>query len=481
MQSASWVAVGLKDSVTSDDQVEVSADGTLARKLTNRKTGGGIALFGPSLGDGAFHFKIDGAPATAAHAGGADTYVGLCVGDLSKARGQVQDNKYETWAFGIGLDNGKWTLFQSSLEPFYYENVPREYGGNLSTIGSDGKIPKNSEVLIRVEDGQVSINILRPGKRGMRESGWKIIEQTDLRTGKEVNSKVLLKQWRPWAIMRNKNDAIQLLGFTPASTPPAPAPAPPAPVPAPAPAPAPASAGKRRVRDPRPYALCVGVDDWTRDASNMAELLTHDLNYPDSNVVTLNAGRGPTGTEVLAELGRLAATVREEDLLVIYYSGHGTRVNRGKDFAFCTKGDWLTKTELLKAINRVDAKVVIIIDACHSGQFSTAKSKSKSKAADEFDGGDLEAWFRTSGRLVMSAATAGQEAPGSSAFTHALIQAAKQHISRTGGRKLCLRPLSLFDGLNEILEHAHREDEDRPPPPRISGVDALGSFALGPF
>ena len=221
------------------------------------------------------------------------------------------------------------------------------------------------------------------------------------------------------------------------------------------------------------------MDEWTDDASDMADLLVKDLCYPEDNVTTLNHDQGPSKDGVLDALNDLVANLRKEDLLIIYYSGHGTRINNGKDFGFCTKGAYLSQSELLKSIKRVKAKVVIIVDACHSGQFNTAKSKSK--APEAFDGADLDAWFRTSGRLVMSAATARELAPGNSAFTHALIKAAKQQVEKEKRKKMCLRPMTLFDNVTVIMEDHYKKKKDKPPPPRISGVEALGSFAIGPF
>ena len=40
---------------------------------------------------------------------------------------------------------------------------------------------------------------------------------------------------------------------------------------------------------------------------------------------------------------------------------------------------------------------------------------------------------------------------------------------------------TLFDELSDILQEHHKDDENRPPAPRISGVEELGSFAIGPF
>jgi len=214
----------------------------------------------------------------------------------------------------------------------------------------------------------------------------------------------------------------------------------------------------------------------------MAALCTEDLGYPEANVMTLNQRRGPTRDEVLNAVGGLVPNLRKEDLLIFYYSGHGIRVSNGMEFAFCTKGSYLLKAQLLDAIKDVQAKVVIVVDACHSGQFNTAKSKSK--GPDDFDNDDLEAWFRSSGRLVMSAATAREEAPGTSAFTHAFIQAAKnlkaQKLAK-GREKMTVKINTLFDELSDILEEKHKDDPDRPPPARISGVEALGSFSIGPF
>ena len=41
---------------------------------------------------------------------------------------------------------------------------------------------------------------------------------------------------------------------------------------------------------PRFHGLCIGMDNWTKDATMARDLLVNDLNYLDGNVHVLNAG-----------------------------------------------------------------------------------------------------------------------------------------------------------------------------------------------
>lgn len=218
---------------------------------------------------------------------------------------------------------------------------------------------------------------------------------------------------------------------------------------------------------PKAYALCIGVDEWTADADDFAQLCNDALRY--QRVVKLNSDEGPTRIDVLKELTQLARELRMEDLLIVYYSGHGTR-SSSEEFQFCTKGPNLSHSDFLKSIDQVKAKVIIIIDACHAGQFNAAR---KDKGPHDFDAGDLKAWMKARGRIVLAAARSTQEAPGSSAFTHSLIESARALLQS----KTDVRPLTLFD---EASKHMNRVYATAPKPV-ISGVEEFESFAIGPF
>jgi len=223
---------------------------------------------------------------------------------------------------------------------------------------------------------------------------------------------------------------------------------------------------------PKFYALCIGMDDWTGDASLMKELFTKDLRYNKQHVCTLNEGSGPTAEDVLRVMDNVTPRVSQSDIFILYYSGHGTRSN--EQFLFCTKGKYLPHSVLVDKIRQLKTeRVVIIIDACHSGEFS---SVTKDKPANTFDSGDLEAFLRSSGKLVMVAARGSETAPGSSAFTHSLIKAVKAELKGNRGKELSVRPLTVFDRASQILGETFSDA----PLPRISAAHELASFSIGP-
>ena len=143
------------------------------------------------------------------------------------------------------------------------------------------------------------------------------------------------------------------------------------------------------------------------------DLLVGDLHYHDSNVHVL---KNATATEVMDVFSdSLLPVVTANDVFVFYYSGHGTRTD--DTFKFCTKGPYLSHSRFLEdGIRKLETKrCVIIVDACHSGQFDAAKDKgTKDKPKGAFDAKDLEAFLATSGRLVMVASQANQLAPSPS-------------------------------------------------------------------
>lgn len=93
-----------------------------------------------------------------------------------------------------------------------------------------------------------------------------------------------------------------------------------------------------RELEPRRFALLVGVDDYDdptftdlRHARDDAELLGEVLRAAsvgafDEVTVLPDASRD----EVLAALRRIAADLRRRDTVVVYFSGHGTRILDGE-------------------------------------------------------------------------------------------------------------------------------------------------------
>ena len=177
------------------------------------------------------------------------------------------------------------------------------------------------------------------------------------------------------------------------------------------------------------YLLSIGMDKWTKDAKDMSDLFKKTLKYTDRNMHLLNENDGPTKDEIVTVFHtELIPKITDKDTLVVYYSGHGTRNSSG-DFEFCTKGPYLSNTDFTALVKRVKTeRVLLVIDACYAGAFGTLKSKDK--PSNSFDAGDLEAFLKSTGKVVMSAASSGLTAPGCSSFQKHLFIASKQKYNQ---------------------------------------------------
>ena len=83
---------------------------------------------------------------------------------------------------------------------------------------------------------------------------------------------------------------------------------------------------------PQFYAMCIGMDDWTKNPQRMKHLLVHDMQYRPEDVCALKDGEGPTADTVIAILAYGQPFVTPNDVFVLYYSVHRDVLR------LCTKG-----------------------------------------------------------------------------------------------------------------------------------------------
>ena len=224
------------------------------------------------------------------------------------------------------------------------------------------------------------------------------------------------------------------------------------------------------------YAVCIGVDNCTNNATLVSGAFINELNYSPNNVHILNEGDGPTADEVLDTfINVLIPKINEKDTLIVYYSGQSCRVS--EQFKFCTKGTYLSHKDFItKCINKVKTqRVVIVIDVCYSGDFNTFKSKDKPGRV--VDAGDITAFLKPSGKICFFASQAKEIAPGSSAFTHAFVKSIEKIVRDNEEGLLSVSPLETFAKLTKIMKN----DKDNPPLPRLCGVDEYTDFDIGPI
>jgi uncharacterized caspase-like protein len=162
------------------------------------------------------------------------------------------------------------------------------------------------------------------------------------------------------------------------------------------------------------WALLVGISDYpqitgmtigslrtpTRDVDALAKFLTDpDGGRFDKDAVTVLKDADATRVGILGALNSLVGSVARNDLVLFYFSGHGYRLPAGDDLP----GDGVVRTaapaflvphdvhpsvktapqiscigydQVVDIIGRMPAeKVVVILDACHSGGFKPKGAK----------------------------------------------------------------------------------------------------------
>ena len=228
---------------------------------------------------------------------------------------------------------------------------------------------------------------------------------------------------------------------------------------------------------------------WAKDATRICNLCVENLRYPQHNVNVLNENGGPTKEEVLRAITMLkqSGRVGPKDVFIFYFSGHGIRDN--DTFNLCTKGSYLSHKEVIEAVDTLGVeRKIFVLDTCYSGGFKMSKTSSAKRVeigGTDFTGHGIEAFFTKgiTGSLVMTAASAHEKAPVNSAFTQLFIAACETIIREKAllhgltNTKMCVRPLTLFDTMEELRKTTFPEA----PAPRISDVDSLASFPIGPL
>jgi hypothetical protein len=134
------------------------------------------------------------------------------------------------------------------------------------------------------------------------------------------------------------------------------------------------------------YAVIVGCGDFRNlpgasnieacvsDAQNMYDVLTQVYGFPASNIRLRKDSENSTSddlssTQVLNDLDWLAQNASTDDMVIFYFSGHGS----GSSTESCriyTQNGSISDATLNAKLNNIHAKnKIAILDACHSGGF----------------------------------------------------------------------------------------------------------------
>jgi hypothetical protein len=141
--------------------------------------------------------------------------------------------------------------------------------------------------------------------------------------------------------------------------------------------------------DRQVYGLFVGLADYPNspgdlprcdtDASNLHQAFIDFAGMTRDNSVLLTNNQA-TPAAITGAVARLAERMDEDDVFVMFYSGHGNRVERGEpdaadpdgmDETLAVWGGAVTDDQLATALDAVPAAIsLVMLDACYSGGFA---------------------------------------------------------------------------------------------------------------
>ena len=163
-------------------------------------------------------------------------------------------------------------------------------------------------------------------------------------------------------------------------------------------------------------------------------------------------------------LADLALNSAEDDTVLIFFSGHGTRFVQGTEqtSALCPydtrfgdlSGTTLPESELSLVLSQIKAgRLVVFIDACHAGGTSTLKGELANDMDYSFDDKSLQRLADGAGRVIMASSRSTEKSrvlggSRNSVFTGKLLEALEGKVD--GLRDGLIR---VFDVFNYVAEH----------------------------
>ncbi len=190
------------------------------------------------------------------------------------------------------------------------------------------------------------------------------------------------------------------------------------------------------------HALLVGVGanlpNTIDDAQGIAGILCDQERcaYPSNQVQTLT-GEGAGRGQILAALDKLAQSTTTDDTVLVYYSGHGYRVNSttGEAFYLLPFGYDLQRlhrtaisgTEFTARLRAIPArKLLVLLDCCHAGGVGEVNAPGVTLAKAPLPPEALSLLAEGSGRVLIASSKDDEFSYAGrpySAFTLALIEA----------------------------------------------------------
>lgn len=186
------------------------------------------------------------------------------------------------------------------------------------------------------------------------------------------------------------------------------------------------------------YALLIGVQDYqdqtipsldgpVKDASSLSDAIKTNYTFANEDVTLL---KNPNRDQIFEALDNLAAKVKENDNLLIFYAGHGNWDDSRMqgywypaDAKLSKRDTWITNADLIEYINAIKSKhTLLITDACFAG--SIFKSRGIETAPK-----DIQELYKLPSRKAMTSGAL-KEVPDKSVFIEYLVKRLNQNTDK---------------------------------------------------
>lgn len=206
----------------------------------------------------------------------------------------------------------------------------------------------------------------------------------------------------------------------------------------------------------RYFALVIGNEEYSKieplqtpvnDAVNIANLLRDKYGFQVS--VLLNA----TNIEVMETINDLNSELTEDDNLLIYYAGHGSRIQSGdvqSGYWLPVNADapprntfWVSNEFVTGHLARIPARrVLVMADSCYAGLLSSSPGYLMLRDAPEYTQEFLRYKLPKRSRLLLSSGgdrpVLDEGAPGHSVFAATVLETLRDNDSILSGPQLFL-------------------------------------------
>ncbi|UCH82634.1 MAG: caspase family protein [Candidatus Latescibacterota bacterium] len=243
------------------------------------------------------------------------------------------------------------------------------------------------------------------------------------------------------------------------------------------------------------YALIVGINNYdsddipdlnfaVRDAKALYDVLVDQDRgaFSEETVVLLtdDTDKLPTERNIGKYLKRIARQAQEEDLVLIFFSGHGFEEG-GRSYLAPRDADLdilddtaIERDRFIRKIDEIDAKkVVVILDACHAGGISRGGKGAEEDMAlsDRY----YDEFTKAQGRAFIASCSGGQlsyenKETGHGAFTGSLVRGLSGEADRNPEDGLVtLHELRRFLE-KDVSEWARRNGKKQQPQINLEGA-----------